>query len=120
MSLVRLKEITDLDSEEAKVKAEAATTDGKAPAKSKIPTENAGVGDALQPLVASNLNMTLAPVNDLALKGWPWEGDLLMRNVSMRYNEASPLVLKEISLKVPSGTTLGVVGRSGSGTWPFS
>lgn len=35
--------------------------------------------------------------------------------VSMRYNEASPLVLKSVTVDIPAGTTLGVVGRTGSG-----
>jgi ABC-type multidrug transport system fused ATPase/permease subunit len=33
----------------------------------------------------------------------------------MRYNTASQLVLKGVTLTIPAGTTLGVVGRTGSG-----
>jgi len=33
----------------------------------------------------------------------------------MRYNSESPLVLKNVNIPVPPGSTLGVVGRTGSG-----
>merc|ERR1712127_332600 len=57
------------------------------------------------------------PKSDSALieAGWPWKGDVKFTNVSMRYNPVSPLVLKNVSIHVPPGSTLGVVGRTGSG-----
>jgi len=33
----------------------------------------------------------------------------------MRYNPSAPLVLRNVTLGVPAGTTLGIVGRTGSG-----
>ena len=33
----------------------------------------------------------------------------------MKYSPSSPLVLNQVSLYVPPGSTLGVVGRTGSG-----
>lgn len=107
MSLVRVKELTDLEDEEGKLSSENAH-------KRKIPKENAGAGEGLESLLALP-KARVAPLSDEALKGWPWRGDLSMKNLSMRYNEFSPLALKGINLTIPRGTTLGVVGRSGSG-----
>ena len=43
------------------------------------------------------------------------EGALAFRGVSFRYTPDGPDVLQDIDLDVPAGTTLGVVGRTGSG-----
>jgi ABC-type multidrug transport system fused ATPase/permease subunit len=51
----------------------------------------------------------------LVKNGWPWHGKVEFRNISMRYTPETPLVLKDVTLIVPAGTTLGIVGRSGSG-----
>jgi len=51
----------------------------------------------------------------LLKSGWPWKGHVEFKNVSMRYSPSSPLVLSSVSANVPAGTTLGVVGRTGSG-----
>lgn len=53
--------------------------------------------------------------NDLVKSGWPWKGGISFKSVSMRYNADSPLVLKNVTVLVPPGSTLGVVGRTGSG-----
>lgn len=46
----------------------------------------------------------------------PENGDLFLENVSFQYgSHHSPMVLKEMSLKIPRGQTLAVVGASGSG-----
>ncbi|MFT7264731.1 MAG: subfamily B ATP-binding cassette protein MsbA, partial [Halioglobus sp.] len=42
-------------------------------------------------------------------------GDISLRNLSFRYNPADPLVLDRISLDIPAGQTVALVGRSGSG-----
>ncbi|MBD2845787.1 ABC transporter ATP-binding protein [Paenibacillus sp. IB182496] len=42
-------------------------------------------------------------------------GDLTLRGLSFAYPDASRLALEEISLHVPRGRTLGIVGRTGSG-----
>ncbi|CAB9499450.1 Multiple drug resistance-associated protein-like transporter 1 [Seminavis robusta] len=112
MSLVRVKELTDIESEEIDLKG---ANQGK---RSKMPRENLRAGEGLESLLHSSINapnITSAPTTDEGLKGWPWQGDIRMHNVSMRYNELSSLVLKGITLDIPRGTTLGVVGRSGSG-----
>lgn len=46
----------------------------------------------------------------------PEGGDLTLDRVSFRYGgQHSPTVLKEISLKIPKGQTIAIVGSSGSG-----
>ena len=43
------------------------------------------------------------------------EGRLTFDDVSFRYEDDGPLVLDSVSVDVPAGTTLGIVGRTGSG-----
>jgi ABC-type multidrug transport system fused ATPase/permease subunit len=111
MSLMRVRELTDLESEEADVKI--ATTSHKG----RMPREMAKGGEALEPLLSHHVHSSLAPSDSRALvkSGWPWRGNISFNNVSMRYNPSAPLVLRNINLNVPAGTTLGVVGRTGSG-----
>ena len=42
-------------------------------------------------------------------------GDINFKNVSFRYHEDGPLVLKNISVKINDGEKVGVVGRTGAG-----
>ena len=46
---------------------------------------------------------------------WPQSGSLEFRNVSLKYAEHLPLVLKNLSFKIKSGSRVGLVGRTGSG-----
>jgi ATP-binding cassette, subfamily C (CFTR/MRP), member 1 len=48
-------------------------------------------------------------------KGWPSEGRIEFRNVSMRYLPDLPLVLKDVTFDAKSGEKIGIVGRTGSG-----
>jgi ABC-type multidrug transport system fused ATPase/permease subunit len=112
MSVMRVRELTDLDLEEAD------TT--KAPkAASAMPKELKGVGESLETTFPTDRkpSVRVAPMTDTSLKadGWPWKGDVLFKSVSMRYGPASPCVLKDVTIRVPPGSTLGVVGRTGSG-----
>ena len=43
------------------------------------------------------------------------DGNIEFRNVSFRYNENSPYILKNINLKVLKGSTLAIMGYTGSG-----
>lgn len=85
-----------------------------------MPKELSNPGDALKRLLPrkSSFNGALAPAGEssaLVHNGWPWRGNVQFSKVSMRYNPSSPLVLDGVTLTVPAGTTLGVVGRTGSG-----
>lgn len=48
-------------------------------------------------------------------ESWPQSGDLEFKNVSLRYAEHLPMVLKNVSFKVKSGSRVGLIGRTGSG-----
>ncbi|MBY0554615.1 ATP-binding cassette domain-containing protein [bacterium] len=48
-------------------------------------------------------------------ESWPQSGDLEFKNVSLRYADHLPLVLKNVSFKVKSGARVGLIGRTGSG-----
>eukprot|EP00814_Leptocylindrus_danicus_P020533 CAMPEP_0116010722 /NCGR_PEP_ID=MMETSP0321-20121206/4158_1 /TAXON_ID=163516 /ORGANISM="Leptocylindrus danicus var. danicus, Strain B650" /LENGTH=316 /DNA_ID=CAMNT_0003479851 /DNA_START=1175 /DNA_END=2125 /DNA_ORIENTATION=- len=99
MSVLRITEITDLDSN------------------GKMPRELKNAGEAIPKLNECSLQLPSTVKDDSGLmeSGWPWEGHVNFRNVSMRYNALSPLALQNVSIDVPAGTTLGVVGRTGSG-----
>ncbi|KAJ1449532.1 P-loop containing nucleoside triphosphate hydrolase protein [Pelagophyceae sp. CCMP2097] len=47
--------------------------------------------------------------------GWPRSGALELRDLRVKYAEGLPDVLHGISLSIPSGAKVGIVGRSGSG-----
>ena len=113
MSVMRVKELTDLESESVDLSLNTNSTRNQA-----VPIEFIHPGDVLVPLLEdSEINTSFAPLQSEALvqSGWPWLGNVEFRNVSMRYTPDAPLVLNDVSLSVPSGTTLGIVGRSGSG-----
>lgn len=46
---------------------------------------------------------------------WPTSGSLTINNLSARYSPEGPNVLHGLSFSVPSGSKIGVVGRTGSG-----
>ncbi|MBR4220155.1 MAG: peptidase domain-containing ABC transporter, partial [Victivallales bacterium] len=45
----------------------------------------------------------------------PLKGRITFENVSFRYRPDLPMVIKNFSLDMPAGASLGIVGRSGSG-----
>jgi ATP-binding cassette, subfamily B, multidrug efflux pump len=52
------------------------------------------------------------PINHL-------QGKIDTQNLTFRYSPDSPITLEKISLQIPAGTTLGIVGRTGSGKSTF-
>ncbi|PYI50793.1 ABC transporter ATP-binding protein [Paenibacillus flagellatus] len=88
------------------------------------PIENLGkVANTMQRGKASE-NRLLAILNtepdvaddscaDASIRGI--EGDIVIRNLTFRYPEAHEPALRDISLRVPKGTSLAIVGRVGSG-----
>lgn len=46
---------------------------------------------------------------------WPAQGAISIKNLSMRYRAETPLVLRDVSIEIPAGYRIGVVGRTGSG-----
>jgi len=96
------------------IDSRAGTADSESP---RIPKEASSPGTVLAPLLKAGGKTSLSPSHSTALlkSGWPWNGSISLKSVSMRYNSASPLVLRNVSIDVPAGSTLGVVGRTGSG-----
>ena len=50
----------------------------------------------------------------------PLKGAISLQNVSFRYRPDAPPVLREVSLDIPAGQVIGVVGASGSGKSTFA
>lgn len=46
---------------------------------------------------------------------WPLEGDIVFDRVRARYDEGLPEILRGVTFRVPQGTSMGIVGRTGSG-----
>ncbi|KAJ6338477.1 hypothetical protein OIU76_008032 [Salix suchowensis] len=46
---------------------------------------------------------------------WPANGNVDLKDLQVRYRPNTPLVLKGITLSIPGGDKIGVVGRTGSG-----
>jgi ATP-binding cassette, subfamily C (CFTR/MRP), member 2 len=99
MSVIRVQELTDVDSTESSA---------------VIPKET---DEDLYPELGKAIVTPTSPKRSDALveSGWPWHGHVSFCNVSMRYSPSAPLVLNRVSIDVPQGTTLGIVGRTGSG-----
>jgi ATP-binding cassette subfamily B protein len=53
--------------------------------------------------------------NDNKYQNFTVKGEIEFRNVYFKYNENYPFVLKNINLKIPKGSTLAIVGYTGSG-----
>lgn len=47
------------------------------------------------------------------------KGDIEFRNVSFRYSENHPYILKDINLKIPEGSTIAIMGYTGAGKTTF-
>jgi len=54
-------------------------------------------------------------VDDNIEESWPSEGGITFNDAKMRYRPGLPLVLKGLTLKIPGGSKVGVVGRTGAG-----
>ena len=89
--------------------------------KTQIPEEYSNAGEAYHAydnIANHNFNIQYTPKSDTALRStkWPWEGNIQLKDVSMKYDpDSSQRILNNISLQVKAGTTLGIVGRTGSG-----
>lgn len=47
------------------------------------------------------------------------KGNIEFKNVTFRYNDNSPIILDTIDLSIPEGTTLAIMGHTGSGKTSF-
>ncbi|KAJ3026956.1 UNVERIFIED_CONTAM: hypothetical protein HDU68_004744 [Siphonaria sp. JEL0065] len=46
---------------------------------------------------------------------WPSNGEINIENLSLKYPPSEKNVLKNLTVKIPAGSTVGIVGRTGSG-----
>jgi len=46
---------------------------------------------------------------------WPSMGNIDIQDLTMRYRPETPLVLRGVTVSIPGGSTVGIVGRTGSG-----
>lgn len=52
---------------------------------------------------------------DIQKFNWPENGNLQIKNLSIRYRSDLPYVIKKMNLNIESGTKVGIVGRTGAG-----
>jgi len=75
-----------------------------------VPFEMSKPGDGFSMLSSVEASHVTASApdsdHDLIKSGWPWKGGISFKEVSMRYNINSPLVLKNVTILVPPGSTL--------------
>jgi ATP-binding cassette subfamily B protein RaxB len=55
------------------------------------------------------------PIDELGWVGEPADASIELRNVSFRYAESEPWILKSCNLRVESGASIAIAGPSGSG-----
>ncbi|KDR83050.1 hypothetical protein GALMADRAFT_866663 [Galerina marginata CBS 339.88] len=46
---------------------------------------------------------------------WPTSGTIVVENLSARYSQTGPTILRDLSFRIESGERVGIVGRTGSG-----
>ncbi|GJJ75089.1 hypothetical protein EMPS_07447 [Entomortierella parvispora] len=51
---------------------------------------------------------------------WPYAGEIVVKNLTMKYAPDAPSVIKNVSFKIKAGEKVGVVGRTGSGKSTFA
>ena len=69
-------------------------------------------------LLACHVTMLCAPPF-LLLQGWPAAGAITLRGLELRYRPHLPRVLRGLSLDIPAGSRVAVVGRTGAGKVPM-
>ena len=52
-------------------------------------------------------------------RGWPSKGEVVVRNLSVRYRSSLPLVLRDVTVDINAGTRVGIIGRTGEGIASF-
>jgi len=67
------------------------------------------VGD----VVDRNTEQTLAEAQNIPMP--PLQGQVVFRDVTFRFTDATPMILQGVNLEIPTGAFVGLVGGSGSG-----
>ena len=58
---------------------------------------------------------SIGNIGEVATKEWPMHGKIIISKLSIRYAADLPLILKDLSLTIDAGQSIGVCGRTGSG-----
>ena len=58
---------------------------------------------------------SISNIGQVATKEWPMHGKIIISKLSIRYATDLPLILKNLSLTIDAGQSIGVCGRTGSG-----
>ncbi len=81
----------------------------------EIPSAPAAGTFAEIPTAPGSLPGESIPADTYAPDQVPMDRDIEFSHVSFRYNENSPWVLRDLSMKIRAGTTVGILGATGSG-----
>ena len=65
--------------------------------------------------IESEAPLTLPADVDRLEGGWPSQGHIAVKNLTVRYRPSLPLALDHVSFSIPAGSRVGIVGRTGSG-----
>ena len=79
---------------------------------SQLESEKDTISSKSKPVTVKDLSQMLRPKNESNLD---FSGDVRFDKVSFNYYENGPLVIKDVSLVIPSGQKVGIVGRTGAG-----
>lgn len=58
---------------------------------------------------------THTQLDTISINNWPSHGEIQFNHLSLRYHTSLPKALHDVTFTIPSGTKVGVVGRTGSG-----
>jgi ABC-type multidrug transport system fused ATPase/permease subunit len=81
----------------------------------------------VQASTITTMSTTLSPSSTSLVKpfitappaDWPRQGVIEFRNVQMRYRPFLPLAIHGISFRIEATMKVGIIGRTGAGTWIF-
>ncbi|MBL8006230.1 MAG: ABC transporter ATP-binding protein [Ignavibacteria bacterium] len=71
--------------------------------------------ERLMNIMESKPDISDSGLTDMKIKFTDIKGDIEFKNVSFRYPLSNNYILKNINLKIRKGTTLGIIGHTGSG-----
>lgn len=71
--------------------------------------------ERLMNIMESKPDISDSGLTDMKIKFKDIKGDIEFKNVSFRYPLSNNYILKNINLKIRKGTTLGIIGHTGSG-----
>lgn len=85
-------------------------------------SENSGINsfNFLRVCSFQTLNIEGAVINNPQIPpaNWPNNGAITFKQYKMRYSDTQPTVIKGISLSIQAREKIGIVGNSGSGSFP--